>query len=157
VLATVAGYDLKLDGNSLADPSEAGEARVMVGALRRAGLEPKDIGYVNAHGTGAPLGDRVEAAALRTVLEPLGHAWVNSTKALAGHCLHAAGVLEAVATILQVRGGFVHPTPGLDRPIDPDLRFVGATAQRAEPGYALSNSFGFGGFNACVAFGPGEG
>ncbi len=152
----VAGYALGLDGNSLADPSAAGESRVMAQAIARAGLVPEQIGYVNAHGTGSVLGDETEVSALRTVFGPgIGRPWLNSTKGLVGHCLCAAGVVEAVATLAQLRGGFVHPNANLDRPIDPQVRFVGARAQPADPGYALSNGFGFGGFNSSVVFAGG--
>ncbi|MET9482764.1 beta-ketoacyl synthase N-terminal-like domain-containing protein [Streptomyces sp. NPDC006638] len=151
VLARIAGYGLALDGNSQADPDEAGETEVMTAALRMAGLAPEAVGYVNAHGTGSALGDRTEAAALRQVFgEGPGRPWINATKALTGHCLYAAGVVEAVATVLQLSGGFVHPNINLRRPIDPGLRFTGRTARPADLSYALSNSFGFGGINTSI-------
>jgi malonyl-[acp] decarboxylase len=151
ILAGIAGYDLKLDGNSLADPREDGEAHVIASSLRRAGVEPGAVSYVNAHGTGSALGDEVELRALRRALGgAFSRPWLNSTKALTGHCLSAAGVLEAVATIVQMRGGFVHPTVSLRDPIDPAFRFVGPRAQPAEIRFAVSNGFGFGGFNTSV-------
>ena len=153
VLAQLGGYDLKLDGNALADPREEGEARVMAAAIRRAGLEPRDVSYVNTHGTASPLGDETEVRALHRVLgRSVARPWINSTKSLAGHCLCAAGVLEAVATVAQMRGGFVHPNPHLTRPIDDELRFTGPRAEDAEIEVALSNSFGFGGFNSSLLF-----
>ncbi|WP_371778500.1 beta-ketoacyl synthase N-terminal-like domain-containing protein [Streptosporangium subroseum] len=157
VLAEIAGYDLKLDGNSLADPREEGEAKVMRNAIRQAGIEPKDISYVNAHATATPAGDEAELHALRRVLgASFSVPWVNSTKGLTGHCLCAAGVVEAVATIVQMRHGFVHPNVNLKRPIDDDCRFVGVRAEPAEIGYALSNSFGFGGFNTSIVLRRGD-
>jgi malonyl-ACP decarboxylase len=151
VLAEIAGYDLKLDGNSLADPREDGESHVIAGSLRRAGVGPEAVSYVNAHGTGSALGDEVELRALRRAFGgAFSRPWVNSTKALTGHCLSAAGVVEAVATIVQMREGFVHPTVGLEDPIDPTFRFVGPCAQPAEIRFAVSNGFGFGGFNTSV-------
>jgi malonyl-ACP decarboxylase len=154
VWARLAGHALCLDANSLADPRVAGEAWVMAQAIRRAGLTPDRIDYVNAHGTGSTLGDQVEVAALREVFgAEVGRPWINSTKGLVGHCLCAAGVVEAVATIVQLRDGFVHPNANLRRPIDPGCRFVGARAERASIEFALSNGFGFGGFNTSVLFG----
>ena len=152
VAAWLAGHAVRLDGNSLADPSAAGESWVMAEAVRRAGLTPDRVGYVNAHGTGSPLGDETEVKALREVFGA-ARPWVNSTKGLVGHCLCAAGVVEAVATVVQLRGGFVHPNANLDEPIDADCRFAGPVAQPAEFDHALSNGFGFGGFNTAVLFG----
>ncbi|XVQ82877.1 beta-ketoacyl synthase N-terminal-like domain-containing protein [Microbispora siamensis] len=154
VLAELAGWDLRLAASSLTEPDGKVEAATMTRAMRRAGVSPGDVSYVNAHGTGAPLGDAAEAEALRQVLgEAADRAWVNSTKALTGHCLAAAGVVEAVATVVQMRGGFVHPNPGLEHPADRGLRFAPATGGvRADIGVALSNGFGFGGFNGSVVF-----
>lgn len=150
-LARLSGYALTLDGNSLADPSEDGETRVMAAALRRAGLEPAQIGYVSAHGSGSPLGDTTESAALRRLFGGAGPGpWLNATKALTGHCLSAAGLVEAVATIAQLRAGFVHPTGKLQDPADTGCRLVGPVCQQAGIDHALSNSFGFGGFNTAV-------
>lgn len=151
LLARLIGYACKLDGNSQADPSEEGEARVMAEAIARAGLEPAQIGYVNAHGSSSPLGDETEVRALRRVFgRSFGVPFVNATKGWVGHCLSAAGVVEAIAVIVQLQGGFVHPNANLERPIDPECRFAGVEPQAAAFDYALSNSFGFGGFNSSV-------
>jgi len=153
VWARVAGYALRLDANSLADPSAAGETAAMAGAVRSAGLTPERVGYVNAHGTGSAAGDAVEVEALRAVFGgAVTGVWVNSTKGLIGHTLCAAGVVEAVATLVQMRDGFVHPNANLRRPIAADCRFVGDRAQPAGIEFALSNGFGFGGFNTSVVF-----
>ena len=152
VLARLAGHALRLSGNSLADPSEQVEAEVMRSALKRAGAAPGHIGYVNTHGTASPLGDRTEAAALLDVLGPDAPALVNATKALTGHCLGAAGVVEAVATVAQLAGGFAHPNPWLTDPVEPRLRFTGTTAVPLAAEFALSNGFGFGGFHSAVVF-----
>jgi malonyl-ACP decarboxylase len=150
-LAELAGYAVQLDANRLADPSEPGEAAVMARAIARAGLAPHRIAYVNAHGSGSILGDATELAALRLVLGGgFAAPWVNATKALTGHCLGAAGVLEAAATVLQIQGEFVHGNPGLAAPIDPAYRFVGPRAASATIPFALSNSFGFGGINTSI-------
>ncbi|WP_406207915.1 polyketide beta-ketoacyl:ACP synthase [Kitasatospora sp. NBC_01560] len=154
VWARLAGYALRLDGNGLADPSLTGEAEVISRAIRQAGLTPDRIDYVNAHGTGSPLGDETELAALREVFgEGAGRPWVNSTKGLVGHCLCAAGVVEAVATLLQMRGRFVHGNANLRRPLAAGARLVGGRSRPLAIGYAVSNGFGFGGFNTSVVFG----
>ncbi|MET9457727.1 beta-ketoacyl synthase N-terminal-like domain-containing protein [Streptomyces canus] len=150
-LARLTGYAQRLDANSLSDPSVAGEARTMNAALDRAGLEAGALDYVNAHATGTPAGDDAELAALRQVLgESSGRPWLNATKALVGHCLSAAGVLEAVATVVQLRAGFVHPNPALRRPVDGALRYAGRTAETARLEHAMTTSFGFGGFNTAL-------
>jgi len=151
--ATVAGYAQRLDGNSQADPDAAGEAAVMTEALRRAGIPAGQVDYVSTHGTGSRLGDETELAALRTVFgDDFGRPWLNATKGLTGHCLCAAGVVEAVATLIQLREGFVHPNPNLDHPIDPVARFAGPSPEPAGLRVALSNGFGFGGINTSVVF-----
>ncbi|GAA4826174.1 beta-ketoacyl synthase N-terminal-like domain-containing protein [Streptomyces ziwulingensis] len=150
-LAGFAGAAVVLDGNHLADPSVDGEVRAMEGGLAQAGVGPADIGWVSAHGTGSPLGDRTEAEALRQVFGTGGDGpWINATKSLSGHCLSAAGVLEAAAAVVQLRAGFVHPDPGLRDPVDAGLRFVGDEPRRARAGFVLSNGFGFGGINSAV-------
>jgi malonyl-ACP decarboxylase len=151
VLAELRGYAVRLDGHRLAAPSEAGERAVMVGALERGGVHPHQLTYVNAHGSGSSLGDTTELAALRGALgASFSEPWVNATKALTGHCLGAAGALEAVATVLQIQGGFIHPNPVLEQPIDPACRFAGKRAIVTPIELALSNSFGFGGINSSI-------
>lgn len=153
-VARVVGHALRLDGTGLADPSVHGESWVMRRAIERAGLGPDRIGYVNAHGTGSARGDDIEIAALRKVFPPGAEGpWVNSTKGLIGHCLCAAGIVEAVASLVQLRDGFVHPNANLRSPIDPACRLVGDRAVPARFDYAMSNGFGFGGFNTSVVFG----
>jgi malonyl-ACP decarboxylase len=149
--AELRGYAQRLDGNSLADPAEEGELATMRAAIDSARLAAADIDYVNAHGTGSPLGDATEASALRELFGTgAGTPWINATKGLTGHCLSAAGVLEAVATIVQLERGFVHPNFALRDRVDRGLRFVGERAQPARIRHALSNGFGFGGFNSAI-------
>ncbi|SNY24462.1 beta-ketoacyl synthase N-terminal-like domain-containing protein [Paractinoplanes atraurantiacus] len=148
-LAELAGVATGLDATSLSTPSPAGEERVMRQALARAGVAPSAVDYVNAHGTATPAGDDAELAALAAVFGP-ARPWINSTKGLVGHCLSAAGAVEAIATVVQLRAGFVHANPGLRRPAAPGHRLVGATAVPAPIEVALSTSFGFGGFNTAV-------
>ncbi|MFD7656332.1 beta-ketoacyl synthase N-terminal-like domain-containing protein [Actinosynnema sp. NPDC059797] len=142
-LAALAGHAARMAGTSLAHPSADGQVEVVTAALKAAGLDPADVDYVNAHATGTPLGDRTEAG---TLLRVFGDGpRVNATKALTGHCLHAAGVLEAVAVVAQLRGGFLHPNPNLRDPVEPGLRYTGDRAEEVRARVALSNGFGFGG------------
>lgn len=149
--AEVAGWDVRLAAGALAAPDRDAEAATMRAALRHAGVAPAEVTYVNTHGTGSPQGDDTELAALADVFGPSGHRpWANATKGLTGHCLSAAGVVEAVAVVLQMRGGFLHP--GAGTPTAPQVRFTGSSAESVHIAYALSNGFGFGGFNSGVVF-----
>ena len=149
--AELVGVFLTLDGNHLPDPSPAGEIRAMQGALAAAGITPDQIGYLNAHGTGTPLGDRTECLAINSVFQKhVSELLVNSTKSLTGHCFSASGVIELVACVLQLNNGFAHPNPNLETPLDPGLHFVRAGSEPLTTEYALSNGFGFGGFNSSV-------
>lgn len=145
---TLAGWSVRLDGNRNPDPSVDGEVEAIRGALDRAGLDAADIDYVNPHGTASPVGDETEVVALRAA--GLGHAAVNATKSVTGHGLTAAGAVEAVATLLQMRHGRLHPTRNLDDPIDPVLRWVRGEAEAADVRHALSLSMGFGGINTAL-------
>ncbi|HKP98210.1 MAG TPA: beta-ketoacyl synthase N-terminal-like domain-containing protein [Fibrobacteria bacterium] len=150
-LATLRGGSIVLDGNASSDPNLDGEMRAMLAALERAGIAPAEVQYVNAHGSSSPLGDDTEAEAIGRVLgERTSEVWVNATKGLAGHCLYSAGVVEAVATVVQMRGGFLHPNRNLEDPVHKGLRFCGPEAVSADIRLALSNSFGFGGINTSL-------
>lgn len=152
-LAALLGGVLTLDGNRLSDPNEDGEARAMSLALNQAGVSTEDVDYINAHGTSSPLGDNTEIAAITRVFgRRLEDVWVNSTKSLTGHCLTAAGMVESIATIIQMRDGFIHPNLNLDSPIDNRVRFAGPASTDAAIDIALKNSFGFGGINCCLVF-----
>ena len=130
------------------DPSGTQIRRAIRDCLEDASLDPADVGYVNAHGTGTPGNDPVEAEAL---LEIFGSGLVvSSTKSLLGHTLGASGALEAVATALSLRDGVVHPSRNVDEPIAP-LAFP-SRATSLPLRHALSQSFAFGGQNAAVAF-----
>lgn len=145
------GGAVAMDGNHLPDSSPDGELRAMRGALAAAGLGPEAIGFVSAHATSTPLGDATECEALRRLLGArAGRVPVNALKGLTGHGLSAAGVVQALACLLQLEGGFLHPNRNLEAPIDEALRFVGASAEPAPEGAALANGFGFGGFNASL-------
>lgn len=153
--AVLAGHAQRLDGRRGTEPRPDRQAETIMAALAHARLGPGDIDYVNAHATGSRLGDRAEAEALHQVFgraRPL----VNSTKELVGHCLAAAGVVEVVATVLQLRDGFCHPNPNLSEPEDTRLSYVGQRAVRARPRAAVSTSFAFSGVNAALVIIPAE-
>jgi malonyl-ACP decarboxylase len=151
ILGRIAGAACCLDANRLSNPSVEGEARAMRIALEQAGMPSESVDYVNAHATSSMAGDEAETKALKQFFGArIGEVIVNATKGLTGHCLHAAGVIEAAATLLQMNRGFIHPNRNLNRPIDPCCRFAGPLAQDGEISVALSNSFGFGGINTSV-------
>jgi beta-ketoacyl-acyl-carrier-protein synthase II len=153
VLAEICGYGLCTDATHITRPSIEGQARAMRLALEDAGLEPKAIGYINAHGTGTQANDAVETAAIRQVFGAHAEATpVSSTKSMHGHLLGAAGALEMVAALLALRDGVLPPTMHLREP-DPecDLDYVAEGARRVEGlGAVMSNSFAFGGTNAVL-------
>lgn len=135
-------------------PEGLGAKNVMINCLRDAGLTPQDVDGVNMHGTSTPLGDIAESKA---ILEVFGeHAYtlnLNSTKSMTGHLLGAAGAIETIASILSIKHGIVPPTINHftdDENIDPKLNFTFNTAQKREMNVVMSNTFGFGGHNACV-------
>ncbi len=131
-----------------------GAGKSMTMALATAGLNPTDVDYINAHGTSTPVGDPMEVCAVKYSLgDHAKKVMVSSTKSMTGHLLGAAGGIEAIATIMSIRDQKVHPTINLDNQ-DPacDLDFVPHTARDAKVSVALSNSFGFGGHNATIAF-----
>ncbi len=149
------GAGLGADAGDITAPSAEGAARAMRAALRDADLAPDDVDYVNAHGTATRLNDRTEIAALHAVFGArTAHLAVSSSKSMHGHCLNAAGGLEAVVSVLALRERLLPPTIGFQQ-ADPDCEIdcVPNTARRAELRVALSNSFAFGGLNAVLAFG----
>jgi malonyl-ACP decarboxylase len=149
--AAITGASLVLDANQLSDPSAEGEQRAMWTALGEAGVDLRAVDYINAHGTASVIGDQTELEALRGVFgDRLREIRVNSTKSLTGHCLTAAGLIEAVASVIQMRCGFVHPNRNLERPIDDTIHFAGARSEPCSLSTCLSNSFGFGGINSSI-------
>lgn len=153
--ATLLGGACTSNAHRLTRPDQTGQERAMRDTLATAGIAPDEVDYVNAHATSTPLGDATEVAAIKAVLG--GRAAeipVNSTKSMTGHCLSASGVVEFVATALQLRHGVVHPTINQDKQDESlDLDFVPNVAREHRARIALSNSFGFGGMNSCVAVG----
>lgn len=157
ILAEVLGYGASSDGHHQFQPDDdgAGAARAIRWALADAGISPSDVDYVNAHGTSTPLNDASETAAIKRVFGDA--AWavpISSTKSMIGHALGGAGGMEAVACVRTIQAGTIHPTVNYTTP-DPacDLDYVPNVARAADVRRVLSNSFGFGGQNACVAFG----
>jgi 3-oxoacyl-[acyl-carrier-protein] synthase II len=154
--AEIIGYGMSGDAFHITAPSEDGDGavRAMQMAIRRAGVEPSAIDYINAHGTSTPYNDRLETIAIKKAFGD--HAYklaISSTKSMTGHLLGAAGGLEAAITALAIHHKTVPPTVNLDNP-DPDcdLDYVANVSRTAEITYALSNSFGFGGTNAVLLF-----
>lgn len=149
-IAEIMGTALNLDANSSSDPNADGEALAMLSALNQAGLPASAIGYVNTHGSSSPLGDKTEAEAISRVFGNNTTLWLNATKGLTGHCLYSAGLVEAIATVEQMRHGFLHGNKNLETPIRNDLHFCGPDAVYHNIEIAMSNSFGFGGINTSI-------
>ncbi|MGM1030149.1 MAG: beta-ketoacyl-[acyl-carrier-protein] synthase family protein [Actinomycetota bacterium] len=153
VLAEIAGYGVSSDAYhaTAPRPDGSGAAAAMRQALDDARVSPADVDHVNAHGTGTPLNDAMETAALRSVFgDALGSVPVTSTKSTTGHLLGAAGTLEAALSLLAMRDGVIPPTINLDDPEFPELDVVAHQARAAASRTVLSNSFGFGGHNAAL-------
>ncbi|WP_426762890.1 beta-ketoacyl-ACP synthase II [Hafnia paralvei] len=157
IYAEIVGFGMSSDAYHMTSPPENGEgaALAMVNALRDAGLNASQVGYINAHGTSTPAGDKAEAQAVKSVYgADAGKVMVSSTKSMTGHLLGAAGAVESIFTILTLRDQIVAPTINLDNPDEGcDLDFVPGTARQVKGlEYALCNSFGFGGTNGSVIF-----
>jgi 3-oxoacyl-[acyl-carrier-protein] synthase II len=156
IYAEIVGYGSTADAHHITAPAPEGEgaAMCMSEALKDAGLKPEDVDYINAHGTSTDLNDKGETMAIRRVFgdhaEKLA---VSSTKSVTGHLLGAAGAVEAIASCLAIKNGVIPPTINYETP-DPecDLDYVPNTAREREVKVALSNSLGFGGHNATIAF-----
>ena len=158
IYAEVKGYGLSGDAYHITAPAEDGDGgfRAMKAALRNAGLEPSDIDYINAHGTSTPLGDLIEAGAVRRLLgDAINSVSMSSTKSATGHLLGAAGAIEAIYSTLAVRTGDLPPTLNLNDPEDAMDGFdlVPLKSKNKNVRYAMSNSFGFGGTNASLIIG----
>jgi 3-oxoacyl-(acyl-carrier-protein) synthase len=154
IYAEILGHSATSDAFHIAqpDPDAVGAIRTMRWALADAGIPPFEIDYINAHGTSTPLNDSTETKAIKTVFGE--HAYklaISSTKSMIGHAMGASGTLEAIASILTVVHGTIHPTINYTTP-DPecDLDYVPNQARKRPVRYALSNSFGLGGQNACI-------
>ena len=156
IYGEVCGYGSTCDAYHITSPHPEGRggAKAMEEALREANYSPDDVVYVNAHGTGTAMNDRVETLAIKKALgQEAYEALVSSTKSMTGHMLGAAGAIEAMACLMALKESVIPPTINLLEPDeDCDLDYVPLTARKANITLALSNSLGFGGHNACLAF-----
>lgn len=146
--ARLSGWAVGMDGNRNPNPSLEGEVRAIQGALKQAGLSAREIDYINPHGTGSAIGDVTELQAIRQC--ELDHAYLNATKSVIGHGLSAAGAVELIAILLQMKQQRLHPSRNLDDPFEPEFNWV-----RGEPiAHAIQNalnlSMGFGGVNTAL-------
>jgi nodulation protein E len=153
MLAEVVGFAMTSDASDIVMPSKNGAARAIAGALHDAKLNPQDVGYINAHGTGTAANDKTECAAVADVFG--AHAdrlMISSTKSMHGHCIGGTGAIELLACIMALRDGVIAPTIGYEEP-DPEcaLDVVPNEARDAKVEVALSNAFAFGGLNAVLA------
>ena len=154
ILGEIVGFGMSSDAGHITKPSAEGAAMAMEAAMRDAQISPMQIGYINAHGTGTPLNDSTETAAIKLALGPQAkNVAVSSTKSMHGHALGAAGALEAVATVLALKNGVLPPTANFNE-ADPecDLDVIPNQARHQPVEYAMSNSFAFGGLNAVLVF-----
>lgn len=156
IYAELAGFGMSGDAFHMTAPSENGEggARCMRNAIRDAGIDVSEIGYINAHGTSTPAGDLAETMGIKSVLgEHAYKTMVSSTKSMTGHLLGAAGGVEAVFSAMALHTGVIPPTINLDNPSEGcDLDYVPHTAREKQIEIAMSNSFGFGGTNGTLVF-----
>ena len=153
ILAEVAGFAMTSDAADIVMPWQQGAERAIAGALRDARLNPEDVGYINAHGTGTAANDKIECAAGSGVIGPhASHLMMSSTKSMHGHIIGGTGAVELLACILALRDGVIAPTIGYQKP-DPDcaLDVVPNVAREVPVRVALSNAFAFGGLNAVLA------
>jgi 3-oxoacyl-[acyl-carrier-protein] synthase II len=157
IYAEIVGYGMTSDASHITapDPSGEGAARCMILAMKDGNIRPEDVDYINAHGTSTPLNDKVETIAIKKALgEAIARkVKISSTKSMTGHLLGAAGGVEGVACVLAIRDGIIPPTINYKKP-DPecDLDYTPNEAVKYPVKVTLSNSLGFGGHNACIAF-----
>ena len=156
IYGEVVGYGMSGDAHHITAPSEDGDGgyRCMQMAVKRAGISPADIDYINAHGTSTPLGDEIELGAVTRLLgDAAGKTAMSSTKSAVGHLLGAAGSIEAIFSLLAMRDGIAPPTLNLDNPsVETPINLVPKVPVKKQIDIALSNSFGFGGTNASLIF-----
>ncbi|WP_392560654.1 beta-ketoacyl-ACP synthase II [Orbus mooreae] len=157
IYAELVGFGMSGDAYHMTSPPEdgSGAALAMECAIRDAGITPEQIGYINAHGTSTPAGDKAETQAVKSIFKENSHkVMVSSTKSMIGHLLGAAGAVESIFTVLALRDQAIPPTINLDNPdVGCDLDYVPHTARQVKNmEYALCNSFGFGGTNGSVLF-----
>lgn len=153
IYAEVAGYGITADAYHITAPGGTGALRAMKMALKDADMQPEDIDYINAHGTSTPTGDTMELNAVKELFSDTDVA-MSSTKSMTGHMLGASGSVEAVFSVLAIQNNFLPPTLNLDEPEEASqgMNLVPNVAQEKQVNAVLSNSFGFGGTNACLIF-----
>lgn len=157
ILAEYLGGGISCDAHHMTEPRQdgAGVALCLANALADAGVSAERVNYINAHATSTPVGDMAEIKALKKIFSKRGQIAINATKSMIGHCLGAAGGMEAVATIKAIMSGRIHPTINLENPEEESLDFhLPTSAENHKIDVALSNSFGFGGHNASLVFAP---
>ena len=156
IIAEIVGYGMSGDAYHITAPAENGDGayRVMLNTLKDAGVQPQQIGYINAHGTSTDMGDRLETVAIKRAFGDYAYKLpVSSTKSMTGHLLGGAGGLEAGITVLALRDQTLPPTMNLEKPSpECDLDYVPNQAREINVDYAMSNSFGFGGTNGALLF-----
>jgi 3-oxoacyl-[acyl-carrier-protein] synthase II len=158
IYAEVIGGGMSSDAHHMTapHPDGIGVVAVMKNCLNNAGISPDEVDYINTHGTSTPLGDVAELKAIREVFgDHAKNININSTKSMTGHLLGAAGAIEAVASVMSMQYGIIPPTinhENVDENIDPELNLTLNKPQKREVNIAMSNTFGFGGHNACVLF-----
>jgi 3-oxoacyl-[acyl-carrier-protein] synthase II len=156
IYAEIVGFGMSGDAHHMTAPPENGEGarNAMLNAMRDAQLNPSQIDYINAHATSTPLGDKAETIAMKDAFgDHAKKVAISSTKSMTGHLLGAAGVVEAIFSLLAIRDGVAPPTMNLDNPAEGcDLDYVPNEARKMKIDTALSNSFGFGGTNGTVIF-----
>jgi 3-oxoacyl-(acyl-carrier-protein) synthase len=157
IYAEFLGYGIGGEAYHITAPEPTGmmEARIMGKALEESGIKPSEVDYINAHGTGTPLNDKVETLSIKKVFGEKAYSIpVSSSKSMAGHCLGSAGVIEAVASILSILHSFIPPTVNhQERDKDCDLDYVPGKSREANVKVVLSNSFAFGGNCTTLVFG----
>ena len=157
IYGEICGYGSTCDAYHITAPHPDGRggAKAMTDAMKEAGYTDKDVVYINAHGTGTPMNDVTETAVIKKALgeDSAGRAYISSTKSMTGHMLGAAGAVEALACLFALNEGVIPPTINLNEQDEScDLNYVPNKAVKADITLALSNSLGFGGHNACIAF-----
>jgi 3-oxoacyl-[acyl-carrier-protein] synthase II len=156
IYAEIVGYGMSGDAYHITSPSDDGDGalRCMKAAVKRAGIAPADIDYINAHGTSTPLGDEIELRAVERLMgNSAGTLAMSATKSATGHLLGAAGAIEAIFSVLAIRDGVIPPTLNLDNPsVETPIDLTPLTAAHKQVDVVLSNSFGFGGTNASLVF-----
>jgi len=153
ILCEISGFAMSSDASDIVMPSKQGAARAISGALQDAKINPDEVGYINAHGTGTAANDKTECAAVADVFGPhADNLMISSTKSMHGHLIGGTGAVELLACIMALRDGIIAPTIGYEEP-DPEcaLDVVPNEARQAEVNVALSNAFAFGGLNAVLA------